>query len=105
MPSVTVTVRRKAGLVVPPSVQRKAGIKNGDRLEFKASRGLITIAAKSNGAEDKHTSDQRRMVDREIARGLEDIKRGRVHGPFSVSEATKFIKAELKTRIKKRKPK
>jgi bifunctional DNA-binding transcriptional regulator/antitoxin component of YhaV-PrlF toxin-antitoxin module len=105
MPSVTVTARRKTGLVVPPSVQRKAGIKAGDRLEFNASRGLITITAKSNHAEDEYTSEQRRMVDREIARGLEDIKRGRVHGPFSASEATKFIKAELKTRTKKRKPK
>jgi bifunctional DNA-binding transcriptional regulator/antitoxin component of YhaV-PrlF toxin-antitoxin module len=105
MPSVTVIVRSKTGLVVPPSVQRKAGIKAGDRLEFKASRGLITIATKSNGAEDKYTSDQRRMVDREIARGLEDIKRGRVHGPFTASEAAKFITAELKTRTRKRKPK
>jgi len=45
------------------------------------------------------------MIDREIARGLEGIKKGRIHGPFSASEATKFIKAELKARTKKPKPK
>jgi hypothetical protein len=55
--------------------------------------------------EDEYTSDQRRMIDREIARGLEDIKKGRVHGPFTAPEATEFIKTELKTRTKKRKTK
>jgi len=32
-------------LVVPISVQRRAGIKSGDRLQFKASRRTITIKA------------------------------------------------------------
>jgi bifunctional DNA-binding transcriptional regulator/antitoxin component of YhaV-PrlF toxin-antitoxin module len=41
---MTVTVKSKTGLVVPPSVQRQAGIKNGDRLEFRVSSGTITIA-------------------------------------------------------------
>ena len=41
---LTVTVKNKTGLMVPPSVQRLAGIKNGDRLEFKVSFGTITIA-------------------------------------------------------------
>ena len=48
---MTVTVNTKAGLVVPASVQRRAGIKNGDRLEFKVSSGTITIVpAKAAGA-------------------------------------------------------
>jgi len=39
---------RKAGklgnrLAVPPNVQRKAGIKNSDRLKFSASPKMITI--------------------------------------------------------------
>ena len=41
---MTVTVKNKSELVVPPSVQRLAGIKNGDRLEFSVSSGTITIA-------------------------------------------------------------
>jgi bifunctional DNA-binding transcriptional regulator/antitoxin component of YhaV-PrlF toxin-antitoxin module len=98
MASVTVTVRSKAGLVVPPSVRRQAGIKTGDRLEFKASRGVITILTKSNNVEGEYTPSQRRMIDREIASGLEDIKKGRVHGPFTAAETTRFIKSELKAR-------
>jgi len=40
---MTVTVKNKTELVVPPSVQRQAGIQPGDRLEFKVSSGTITI--------------------------------------------------------------
>jgi bifunctional DNA-binding transcriptional regulator/antitoxin component of YhaV-PrlF toxin-antitoxin module len=40
---MTVTVKGKTGLVAPPSVQRLAGIGNGDRLEFKVSSRTITI--------------------------------------------------------------
>jgi bifunctional DNA-binding transcriptional regulator/antitoxin component of YhaV-PrlF toxin-antitoxin module len=40
---MTVTVKNKTGLVVPHSVQRRAGIQLGDRLEFTVSSGAITI--------------------------------------------------------------
>ena len=40
---MTVTVKNETGLVVPPSVQRQAGIRPGDRLEFRVSSGTITI--------------------------------------------------------------
>jgi AbrB family looped-hinge helix DNA binding protein len=36
-------LRSKTELVVPQSVRRLAGIKEGDRLEFTASQGVITI--------------------------------------------------------------
>jgi AbrB family looped-hinge helix DNA binding protein len=40
---MTVTLNEKQQLVVPPSIQRQAGIKPGDRLEFKTSARTITI--------------------------------------------------------------
>jgi hypothetical protein len=40
---MTVIVKNKTELVVQPSVQRKAGIQLGDRLEFRVSSGAITI--------------------------------------------------------------
>ena len=43
---MTIILKEKADLVVPPSVRRLAGIKAGDRLEFKTARGMITIVAK-----------------------------------------------------------
>jgi predicted transcriptional regulator len=42
---MTITVKDKTDLVVPPSVQRQAGIKSGDRLQFKVSPHTITITA------------------------------------------------------------
>ena len=37
-----ITVKEKSGLFVPPSVPRQAGIRSGDRLEFKVSPRTIT---------------------------------------------------------------
>lgn len=42
---MTVTVKTKHDLVVPPSMQLQAGIKAGDRVRFKVSAGTITITA------------------------------------------------------------
>jgi hypothetical protein len=43
LPVMQITVKEKSGLFVPPSVQRQAGIRHGDRLEFKVSPRTITI--------------------------------------------------------------
>jgi bifunctional DNA-binding transcriptional regulator/antitoxin component of YhaV-PrlF toxin-antitoxin module len=42
---MTVIVKNQDRLLVPPSVQRQAGIKAGDRLEFRVSGPVITITA------------------------------------------------------------
>ena len=40
---MTTIVKNKTEVVVPRSIRRKAGIKAGDQLEFKASSRTITI--------------------------------------------------------------
>jgi bifunctional DNA-binding transcriptional regulator/antitoxin component of YhaV-PrlF toxin-antitoxin module len=105
MHSVTITVERKAGLVVPTSVRRLAGMKAGDQLEVKASRGVITIVSKPDNASEEYTAAQRKVIGREIAKGLVDVRKGRVHGPLDAAEMAHFLKAELKARAKKSKPK
>jgi bifunctional DNA-binding transcriptional regulator/antitoxin component of YhaV-PrlF toxin-antitoxin module len=72
-------VKNKTGLVVPPSVRRRAGIKPGDRLEF-----------------DEYTLEQRRIIDAGIAEGMEDFRKGRSHGPFTADEARTFLKSQMK---------
>ena len=42
---MTATLKSAAALVVPASVQRQAGIKQGNRHKFTASRRTITITA------------------------------------------------------------
>jgi AbrB family looped-hinge helix DNA binding protein len=93
---MTITVKYNASLVVPPSVRRRAGIKPGDRLEFKASGGIINIIPKLSTADDEYTPEQRRIIDAGIAEGLEDFRKGRSHGPFTGDEAMYFLKSQMK---------
>ncbi len=74
----------KTPLVIPRAARRKAGFKSGQDLEVKAAGGVITIVPKP--PEGEYTPRQRRIIDREIAKSLKDIKEGRVHGPFETHE-------------------
>ena len=80
---MTVTVKSKTPLVVPPSVRRQAGLKIGQQIEFKVADGVISIRPKLPAADDEYTPEQRRIVDAQLAAGLADVKAGRVRGPFS----------------------
>ena len=83
---MTVTVKSNAtGLVVPPSVRRRAGIKPGDRLEFKVSGGIITITSKPPSADD-YTPGQRRSIDRGLNQSLKEYQQGKSVGPFDTAE-------------------
>lgn len=93
---MTITVKKR--LIVPASVQRRARIKAGDRLEFKVSGGVITIVPKLPTAESEYTPEERRIIDARIAEGMEDYRKGRSHGPFTAGEAVKFLKSQMKRR-------
>ena len=81
--TVTVKNKSKIPLVVPPSVRRRAGHRNGQDLEFRVSGGVITILPKLPAADDEYTPAQRRIIDARLAKGLDDIKAGRVSEAFS----------------------
>src|ERR1700687_6124723 len=98
---MTVTVKNKTPLVVPPAVRRQAGLKSGDQLEFKVSGRVITILPKVPAADGEYTPAQRRVIDRGIAKGLEDIKKGRIQGPFATAEdAISDLRAHARRRKK-----
>ncbi len=78
---MTIVVKKRDPLVVPLNIRRRAGIKPGDRLEFKASRGVITIVSRSQIA-DEETPEQRKIIDAQLADGLEDIRKGCVSKRF-----------------------
>jgi hypothetical protein len=72
-----ITVKDKNAVQIPASVMRKARIKVGDRLNANAERGKITLTPKS-------------IVERGVVEGLDDIKHGRLYGPYaSVAGAKK----------------
>lgn len=81
--SVTIKNKTKDPLIVPRIVRRKAGLKDGQEIEFQVSGGVINIIPKVPNADDEYTPEQRRIIDAQLAEGLSDIKTGRVRGPFA----------------------
>lgn len=70
-----VAIKNKYQVVIPRQVRERIGLQVGDLLEANVERGKITFTPKS-------------LVDRGIAEGLADLRKGRVHGPYkSASEA------------------
>lgn len=104
---MTTIVKKKTPITVPPSVQRQAGIKTGDRLEFRVSGGVINIIPELPSADDEYTPAQRRVIDAQLKEGIEDIRQGRTYGPFNTAdEMVASIEANIKKmRVAKRKAK
>lgn len=91
-------VKEKTPIVVPDMLRRRAGIKAGDRLEFKLSGGIINIIPTLPNVDDEYTLEERQNIDTELAGAEEDIKRGRTYGPFATHK--EFI-ASLRKEVKK----
>jgi len=68
-----VRVKTKYQVTLPTAVRERAGVNVGDVLEATVEEGKITLTPKST-------------VDRGIAEGLEDIRAGRVYGPFNSAD-------------------
>ena len=85
-----VTVKTKYQIVIPRAIREQAGVGIGDLLEARVEKGKITFAPKS-------------VLDRHLAEGLEDLKRGRTHGPYkSAKEAIAALEDRAKKRAKSR---
>ncbi|MGH7629278.1 MAG: AbrB/MazE/SpoVT family DNA-binding domain-containing protein [Gemmatimonadales bacterium] len=81
-----VKVKDKYQVTLPASVRQKARVTVGDLLEATVEGKKITLTPKS-------------VVDRELALALEDIRKGRVHGPFNTArEAIAFLHRGAKRR-------
>ena len=92
---MTVVVKDKKQLVVPLSVRRRAGIKPGDRVEFKVSGGIINIIPMLPSADDEYRPAQRRVIDAQ----LKEAAKGPYYGPFeSADSAIKFLRREIRKR-------
>jgi bifunctional DNA-binding transcriptional regulator/antitoxin component of YhaV-PrlF toxin-antitoxin module len=81
-----VTAKTKYQIVIPRAIREQAGVGIGDLLEARVEKGKITFAPKS-------------VVDRHLAEGLEDLAKGRTHGPY---ESAKDAIAALESRARKR---
>jgi AbrB family looped-hinge helix DNA binding protein len=85
-----VKIQRKGQMTLPSRLRSAIGVAEGDLVEASVERGKIVLTpklvvdrCKPPIADDEYTPAQRRIIDARLAEGLEDIKQGRVHGPFA----------------------
>ena len=85
-----VRVKTKYQVTLPTVVRERAGVSIGDVLEATVEKGKITLTPKT-------------LVDRGIAEGLEDIRQGRVYGPFnSADEMLRSLHGDVRKATRKR---
>jgi AbrB family looped-hinge helix DNA binding protein len=85
-----VRIHRKGQMTLPSRLRSAVGVAEGDLVEASVQRGRIVLTPKL----------VTHRVDRKLAKGLEDVRKGRIHGPFTAQEAGRFLKNELKARTK-----
>ena len=69
-----VRIKTKYQVTLPTDLRLQAGLNVGDFLEAKIQSGKIIFSPKS-------------IIDRDIAKGLEDINSGRSIGPFKTAKS------------------
>jgi AbrB family looped-hinge helix DNA binding protein len=95
--STLVKVQSKGQMTIPRRVRSAVGLSDGDLVEVKAVGKKIVITPQlvidrsKFPAADEYTPAQRRFIDARLAKSDEDIKHGRVYGPYSTHE--EFITA------------
>jgi AbrB family looped-hinge helix DNA binding protein len=98
---MTVTVKSKTPIVVPPSVRRRAGLRSGDKLDFRVSGRVITILPNRPKSDDEYTPAQRKAIDRGIAQSEKEYAAGKSYGPFdTAAELIAALDANLRRRAR-----
>ena len=70
-----VKVKPHYQVTLPAQIRAQARVAVGDLFEAKVQGRTITLVPK-------------RMIDRELSLALDEVKRGRVKGPFPTAQAT-----------------
>jgi len=86
MPVVKIGVSRQ--VVIPKKLHKQLGLVSGDYLEVEVKGRQIVLTPKT-------------LVEKDIAEGLEDFKKGRASGPFSAKDAIRHLHRVAKKAKKK----
>jgi AbrB family looped-hinge helix DNA binding protein len=91
-------------VVIPKEICDELGLHEGDFVEVTSTEGQVIIKPKKLvDANDVLTPTQRASIDKRLAEGLEDIKEGRVYGPFdSVDTMLRSLHGEKLAKKSKR---
>jgi AbrB family looped-hinge helix DNA binding protein len=103
--NTVVKVQRKGQLTIPTRLRKQVGLGDGGYVEAKAERGRIVLIPRTGRSADdtEYTAEQQRIIDSELAKADDDVRNGRVYGPFSAKQAANFLRSELKKRAGKSK--
>ena len=99
-----VKIQRKGQMTLPSRLRSAIGIAEGDLVEATVQRGKIVLTPKVvidrsrfPTADDEYTPAQRRDIDAQLAKSLEDVKKGRVSPAFeTVADFAASLKADAK---------
>jgi AbrB family looped-hinge helix DNA binding protein len=91
--NTTGKIQNKGQVTIPTAVRRQAGLSKGDLVNFAFQGGKIVMTprlvidrSRFPSADDEYTAAQRKTVDAQLAKGLADIKAGRVSRAFGNHE-------------------
>lgn len=77
-------IGQRRQVVIPKEIFDALGLQTGDFVEVKQVKGTVIIKPKKLvDADEVLTPEQRAAIDAGLAEAEEDIKAGRVSGPFS----------------------
>jgi AbrB family looped-hinge helix DNA binding protein len=89
---------RKGQVTIPTRIRTRLGIADGDVLDMKVRSNCVVLTRKDD-AEEELTPEQRRIIDAQLAEGLEDVKMGRVYGPFkTITELERSMREVARSR-------
>jgi AbrB family looped-hinge helix DNA binding protein len=75
-------------VVIPKEICEELGLQVGDFVEVTSAAGKVVIKPKKIvDADDILTPAQRAVIDKGLAEAEEDIRAGRVYGPFDSADA------------------
>jgi AbrB family looped-hinge helix DNA binding protein len=70
-------------VVIPKEICQELGLEEGDFVEVTSAKGQVIIKPKKLvDADELLTPAQQATIDNRLAEGLDDLKQGRVYGPF-----------------------
>jgi AbrB family looped-hinge helix DNA binding protein len=101
-----VKIQRKGQMTLPSRLREEVGVKEGDVVEASVKDGKIVLTpavvidrSKFPTADDDYTPAQRKKINAQLAKAIEDVKKGRTYGPFNTAdEMIASMKHELKKR-------
>jgi AbrB family looped-hinge helix DNA binding protein len=75
-------------VVIPKQIWNELGLEIGDYVEVQRVKGTVVITPKKLVDRDEElTPEHKAVIDAGIAEGLEDMRQGRVYGPFDSVDA------------------